>query len=88
MQTILSIVGAVDSDRLLCYLPAVDQEPHKSRTQPLGCSQPKFYWIFKNIDFDQWHHTNGRAGTQSESIHAFEGAIVCITTTARRQLND
>ena len=59
MQTILSIVGAVDSDRLLCYLPAVDQEPHKSRTQPSGCSQPKFYWIFKNMDFDQWRRTNG-----------------------------
>ena len=59
IQTALSIVGAVDSDHLLRHLPAVDQESYKSRTQSSGCGQPQFYWIFKNIDFDRWHRTNG-----------------------------
>ena len=59
IQTILSVVGAVDSDHLLRHLPAVDQDSYKSRTKPLGCGQPKFYWIFKNMDFDRWHRTNG-----------------------------
>ena len=59
MRTVLSIVGTVDSDHLLCHLRAVDQESYKSRTQSLGCGQPKFYWIFKNMDFDQWHRANG-----------------------------
>ena len=58
IQTVLSIVGAVDSDHLLSHLPAVDQESYKSRTQPSGCDKPKFYWIFKNMDFDRWHRTN------------------------------
>ena len=59
IQTVLSIIGAVDSDNLLRHLPAVDQESYKSRTQPLGCSQPKFYWIFRDMEFDRWHRTNG-----------------------------
>ena len=59
IQTVLSIVGAVDSDQLLRHLLAVDQESYKSRTQPSGCGQPKFYWIFKNMDFDRWHRANG-----------------------------
>jgi uncharacterized protein (DUF934 family) len=52
-------VDEVDSDQLLRHLPAVDQEDHKSRTQPSSCDQPKFYWIFKNMDFGQWQSTNG-----------------------------
>jgi hypothetical protein len=49
----------VDSDQLLRHLAAVDQEGHESRTRRSGCDQPKFYWIFKNLDFDQWQRTNG-----------------------------
>jgi hypothetical protein len=48
-----------DSDQHLRHLPAVDQEDHKSHTRPSGCDHPKFYWIFKNMDFRQWQHTNG-----------------------------
>jgi hypothetical protein len=33
---------------------AVEQGTYKSRITPLDCSQPKFYWIFKNCDFKQW----------------------------------
>jgi hypothetical protein len=52
-------VETVESDQLLRHLPAVDQEDHKSRTQPSSCDQPKFYWIFKNMDFEQWQSTDG-----------------------------
>jgi hypothetical protein len=58
-QILLSVVEMVDSDQLLCHLPAVDQEDHKSRTLPSNCDQPEFYWIFKNMDFEQWQSTNG-----------------------------
>lgn len=46
------------SDQLLRYLPAVDQEGHKSSTKPSICDLPKFYWIFKDIDFERWQSTN------------------------------
>jgi hypothetical protein len=36
-QTLLSIVETADSDQLLCHLLAVDQEEHRSRTQPSNC---------------------------------------------------
>ena len=48
-----------DPNQLLRYLPAVDQEAYKSRTRPSSCIQPKFYWIFKNIDFERWQRTTG-----------------------------
>ena len=49
----------VDSDQILCHMPAVDQEDYRSRTDPSSCDQPKFYWIFKNMDFERWLSTNG-----------------------------
>jgi hypothetical protein len=58
-QMLLFIVDRVRSDQLLRHLPAVDQEGHRSRTLPSSCDQPEFYWIFKNMDFEQWQFTNG-----------------------------
>ena len=43
-----------DLNLLLRHLPAVDQKHYKPRTCPFGWDQPKFYWIFKNIDFNKW----------------------------------
>ena len=59
IQTILSTIGKAGSDQLLRHLPAIDQEFYKSRTCPSSCDQPKFYWIFKNMDFERWQSTNG-----------------------------
>ena len=59
IQALLSSVAAADSDLLFRHLPAVDQEVYKSRTRPSSCGQPQFYWIFKNMDFDEWQNTNG-----------------------------
>ena len=47
-------MATVNSDQLLRQMPAVDQEGHKSRTDPSSCDQPGFYWIFKNTDFIRW----------------------------------
>ena len=49
----------VDPNQLLRHLPAVDQESYRSRLLPSNWDQPEFYWISKNMDFEQWHHTNG-----------------------------
>ena len=58
IQTLHSILATTDPDLLLSHLPVVDQEVYKSRTRPLSCNEPQFYWIFKNIDFDRWQGTN------------------------------
>jgi hypothetical protein len=54
-------VDNAGSDWLLRHLSslAVDQEEHKSNTQPTRCNQPEFYWIFKNMDFERWQSTKG-----------------------------
>ena len=51
-------MGGRDFDQLLRYLPAVDQEAYKSRMEPSTCDLPKFYWIFRDMDFEQWRSTN------------------------------
>ena len=55
---LLSIVDGRGSDQLQRYLPAVDQEAYKSRVQPSTWDLPKFYWIFRDMDFEQWRSTN------------------------------
>jgi hypothetical protein len=43
----------VNPDQFLRVL-SVDQKMHKSTIPPLGGDEPNFYWIFRNIDFEQW----------------------------------
>jgi hypothetical protein len=34
---------------------AVDQKDYRSKILPLDRNQPEHFWIFKNMDFNQWH---------------------------------
>src|SRR5205807_687305 len=59
IQTLLSNMKAVGSGGLLRHIPAVDQEGYKSHIHALSRDQRhqptgKFYWIFKNMDFERW----------------------------------
>ena len=46
------------SDQLLHHLQEVGQEDNKSRTAKSStCNLPKFYWIFKDMDFERWQST-------------------------------
>ena len=58
VQDLLSVVEKANPDQLLQYLPAVDQEDYESRTHQSIRDQPKFYWIFKNMDFEKWYYTD------------------------------
>jgi hypothetical protein len=49
-----SAIESANLDLFLHTLSLFDQEKHKSNIQSLDCNQPKFYWIFRNIDFKQW----------------------------------
>jgi len=41
-------------DHFLETLSAIDQEKPKSDITPADYGQPRFYWVFKNVDFQQW----------------------------------
>ena len=56
-RDLFSVVEKADPDQLLRDLRAVDQENYKPHTEPSSWDQPKFYWIFKNMDFEKWHYT-------------------------------
>ena len=58
VHDLLSVVEKANPDQLLHYLPAVDQEDYESRTHPSIRDQSKFYWIFKNMDFEKWYYTD------------------------------
>ncbi|KAF8536357.1 hypothetical protein BDD12DRAFT_663390, partial [Trichophaea hybrida] len=53
-KMLLSAIDRVNPDQFLRILSAVDQEKHKSAIQPLDYHSPKFYWIFRNMDFKSW----------------------------------
>lgn len=47
-------------NQFLQMLPAADhdQERYKSTIPPFDNSQPKFYWILKNMDYDHWRSSD------------------------------
>jgi ankyrin repeat domain-containing protein 50 len=49
-----SAIDNVDLDRFLPVLSVVDQEKHQSKIPSLNYDQPKWFWIFRNMDFRQW----------------------------------
>ena len=49
-----------DSDQLLRHLPAIDQDYPTSHAQLSRCCElPRFYWIFRNMDYEQWWSAKG-----------------------------
>jgi hypothetical protein len=54
LQKLRYAVANVNPDQFLQILPTVDQEEYKHTIPPLDRGQPKFYWIFKNEDFQPW----------------------------------
>ena len=57
---LFAVVDMADSDQLLRHLSAVDQDDHKRHTQSSSCRElPRFYWIFRNMDYEQWWFSKG-----------------------------
>jgi hypothetical protein len=53
-EVLRSTINCVDLNQFLGLLSVVDQEEHKSTIPSLDCEQPNFFWVFRNIDFEQW----------------------------------
>jgi hypothetical protein len=49
-----STIDSVHLDHFLGLLSVVDQEKHRFTIPSLDCEQPNFYWVFRNMDFEQW----------------------------------
>jgi hypothetical protein len=62
-------------------LSTVDQEKHKSTIPLLDYEQPNFYWIFRNMDFEQWRSASSSqvlwlSGPPQCNIHHVSSYIV------------
>jgi hypothetical protein len=47
------IIDNIDPDQFLKTLLVVDQTVQRPRVEPLEFDHPRFYWIFKNMDYHQ-----------------------------------
>jgi ankyrin repeat domain-containing protein 50 len=52
-ERLLSAINSVNPDQFLQILSTGD-EARTPITPPLNCDHPRFYWIFRNMDFKQW----------------------------------
>jgi hypothetical protein len=48
------IIGSMDLNRFLETLSVADQATHRPKVEPRDMAHPRFYWVFKNMDYDQW----------------------------------
>jgi len=44
----------VNLNQFLETLSAVDQKEHMDTIPSLDCDNPEFYWVFRNVDFEEW----------------------------------
>ncbi|KAI9769491.1 MAG: hypothetical protein M1840_003968 [Geoglossum simile] len=80
-KVLLSTIDSVDLDRFLQVLSAIDQDEYKTTIQPLDHGQPTFYWIFRNMDFEQWNSGSDSrvlwlSGPSGCNIHRVSSYIV------------
>lgn len=86
MADIFKARSAIDNanpDSFLRMLSVIDQEKHNSTIPSLDRDEPKFYWIFKNMDFEQWEQwmtpssqVLWLSGPPERSIHQVSSYIV------------
>ncbi|KAG9227962.1 hypothetical protein BJ875DRAFT_490517, partial [Amylocarpus encephaloides] len=50
----LPAIDSIIVDLFLQRLSKYDQKGHKRTIPSLDCDKPEFYWIFRNIDFQDW----------------------------------
>jgi hypothetical protein len=48
------IFDNVDPNQFLEALSVADQTLHRPKVEPAEFDHPRYYWIFKNMDYDQW----------------------------------
>jgi hypothetical protein len=47
-------IGNMDLDQFRATLSVADQTAHRPKVKPRDLDHPRFYWIFKDMDYDQW----------------------------------
>jgi len=86
-EMLWSTLDGVNLDLFLKMLSAFDQEKHKekhkSTISPLDCDNSKLYWVFRNMDFQQWSsascpHVLRLSGPPECGIHQASSRIVDI----------
>jgi hypothetical protein len=79
-EMLRSAIDSVTVDQFLRILSPVNQEDHETTIPSLDCDQPKFYWVFRNKDFEQWRSASSQvlwlSGPPECSIHQVSSSIV------------
>jgi hypothetical protein len=79
-ERLQSAIESVNPDQFLRMLSVVDQGKHKSTIQPLDHDEPKYYWIFKNMDFERWRSASSQilwlSAPRECSIHQVASYVV------------
>ncbi|KAF8250955.1 hypothetical protein K440DRAFT_596776 [Wilcoxina mikolae CBS 423.85] len=82
-EILQSAIESIGPDQFLQILSPIDQESHKSTLQTSDCDDPKLHWIFKNMDFEQWHSGGSQvlwlSGPSECGIHHAVPHIVDLT---------
>jgi ankyrin repeat domain-containing protein 50 len=79
-----SAISDTNPDLFLQMLLVVDQEKNNSTIPPLDREEPKFYWIFKNIDFELWEQST----TPSSQVLWLSGPPECNVHQASSDMVD
>jgi len=86
------ITSNLEPDLFLAMLSGnVDQKDYKSKILPLNSNQPEHFWIFRNIDFDQWHSADCSqvlwlSGPSSHDLYQVSSYILDLVNTDQTAL--
>ncbi|KAI9869033.1 MAG: hypothetical protein M1813_002856 [Trichoglossum hirsutum] len=72
-ETFQFFIDNIDSNQFLSILPTANQEEYISKNQVIDCDQPKFHWIFRNMDFRQWNTASCSEDGLDGQLQSFKG---------------
>jgi hypothetical protein len=69
-ESLRDTISKMDLNQFLESLTAADQTAQRPKVEPHDLDHPKFYWIFRNMDYDRWF-------TQDSEVLFLSGPTNC-----------
>jgi hypothetical protein len=69
-KRLLDIVDNVEPNLFLETLSVANQTAHRPKVESRDLAHPRFYWVFKNMDYDQWI-------AQDSAVLLLSGPTIC-----------
>lgn len=67
-KTAINAIETIHPEMFLAMLAAEYQESQKLKFQLIDYNQPRFYWIFRNVDFHRWESSNSESEGNSHVL--------------------